>query len=196
VANEIESQGQSAGFRWVCTACGAVAKGDRCWLCGSTLIGASAESRPLARDERGAHTFTLSSLFLWITLISVFLGVTVAAPGLGILLFIFSVPALVRASAAQKRAEASSRPANAFDRVGMFLSSLGVLALIALAGIAAFLAACWVSCAAAVGLSGRDKYGFPTGGEAFLFAAWIAGGVLAIGLVAWLLWKTWPRKRK
>jgi hypothetical protein len=183
-------------MQWKCTSCGALAEGNRCWLCGSTSVRASQESTPVFRDERGAHTFTLSSLFLWITLISVFLGVTVAAPGLGILLAIFSVPALVRASAAQARVEASGKRASAFDWLGMFLSSLGVLALIAIAGIAAFLTACWVSCAAVAGLSGSDKYGFPAGGEALLFAAWTAGGVLAIGLVAWLLWKTWPRKRK
>jgi hypothetical protein len=184
-------------MQWTCISCGALAEGNRCWLCGSTSLGAPPENeRAIARNERGAHTFTLSSLFLWITLISVFLGVMVAAPGLGILLAIFSVPALVRASAAQARVEASGRRASAFDRVGMFLGSLGVLALIALAGIAAFFAACWVSCVAAAGMSGRDKYGFPTGGEAFLITAWIAGGCLAIGLVGWLLWKTWPRKRK
>jgi hypothetical protein len=183
-------------MRWTCTSCGATAQGGRCWLCGSTPTAAAQQSPSVTRDERGAHTFTLSSLFLWITLLSVFLGVTVAAPGLGILLFIFSVPALVRASAAQAREEAAGKPASAFDRARMFLSSLGVLALIAIAGAAAFLAACFVSCATAGGLFGRDKYGLPTGGTVFLFAAWIAGGCLAIGLVGWLLWKTWPRKKK
>jgi hypothetical protein len=134
-------------------------------------------------------------LFLFITVVAVCLGVGLAAPGLGILLAVLSVPAFVRASAWAKREEAAGRPADVADRVGLFIGSIGLVFVIALAGCAAFLAACWVSCAAAAGLHGSDKYGFPTGGGAFLWIGWITGGCLAIALVVWLFWKTWPRRR-
>jgi len=175
--------------RRVCASCGAIVAGDRCWLCGgsATAVGTVQDQRTAAsRREPGSQTFALSSLFLFITLISVCLGVFVAVPGLGILLAILTVPALVRASVLASRDRAQSGGENVGNKVAYFLSSLGVVFLIALAGVASFFAACFVACPIVMATESEGLVGF------FMIVA----GLIALTVVGRLLYKTWPRRRK
>ena len=85
----------------VCAECGAAidAGQSRCWLCKSERVGhapVNPYASPLPTQDNLAWQFSLSSLFLITTLIAVCLGVTLLMPGLGVLLWIFAVPALVR----------------------------------------------------------------------------------------------------
>jgi hypothetical protein len=178
-----------------CPECGAVVEGNRCWLCHRSLTadqaGVAQATAPYERQQASQSTFGLSTLFLVITVIAVCLGVFVAAPGLGILLAVIAVPAFVRTSAATSAQEQSAgRPVDVPDKVGLFLGSIGIMLLIGLAGFGAFFAACWASCAA-LSVTGAFRRG---GGNSGLLLVNLFAGGIALALVGWLLWKTWPHR--
>jgi hypothetical protein len=134
---------------------------------------------------RGPQTFGLSSLFLFVTLIAICLGVLVAVPGLGIVLAVISVPAFVRASASAARERAAGHEAEPADKIRFFLTSLGLVIVIAIAGFAAFFAACLVACP--IVLSADS--------DALILFFMAVAGVIAVTLMGWLFKKTWPRSR-
>jgi hypothetical protein len=180
-----------------CPECGFLFAGKQCPLCGRMKSEGYPESnrQPIVPQRQGP-TFGLSGLFLFITLVSVCLGVGMAAPGLAVLLAVIAVPALVRASASAKREQAAGRQPDIFDRIGLFASSMGIIALIALAGCVAFFAACLGSCAL-IEVTGafRSRTALFNIGDSGLFLINIVSGSLALALVGWLFWKTWPRRR-
>ena len=188
MADDAERRSSRLPLERVCVACGAVVEGERCWLCGApTAETGVLASRPTsaASQPHTSQTFALSTLFLLVTLISVCLGAIVAAPGLGIPLAILAVPAFVRASASIGREESSGRRLDVLERISVFVGSLGVVLLICLAGFAAFFAACLVTCPIALGARS----------DALIFLSIGIAGVLAVGVISWLLYKTWPRMR-
>jgi hypothetical protein len=189
VVDEPEHDNLRAALRRVCTSCGAVVDGPKCWLCGSP----SAESGVLAdrhasatAPARGPQTFGLSSLFLFVTLTAICLGVLVAVPGLGIVLAVISVPAFVRASASAARERAAGHTAEPADKIRFFLTSIGLVVVIAVAGFAAFFAACLVACPIAIS----------TESEALLVFFMFVAGIIAISVMGWLFYKTWPKLRR
>ena len=136
------------------------------------------------------RTFTLSSLFLVMTLIAVCLGVAVQLPGLGIPLAILCTPALIRTMLIRARRRAKGRSMTAGEKVLVFLGSLAVVTTIAVAAGGAFVAVCF-----SLGLGG---FIVSDNAQGFWIALMIAGWVLGIGLgltvgfflVRWL----WKRK--
>src|SRR5947209_19328352 len=107
-----------------CPECGAplAAGAEKCWLCAikherpigadrapaaesppEPPVAASLDASPPPGDTSLNRTFSLSSLFLWTTLLAVILGVVRIAPGLGIGLAILSLPAALFTVAAVGR---------------------------------------------------------------------------------------------
>ena len=177
-----------------CPHCGAgnAARRTECWLCHGALSSsklsedASVSPALLQRypgQPVGAQTFSLSTLFLVITLIGVFLGVVAAAPGMGVLLLFVVLPAMIRTFAATGRSKQFGERPTVGDKLGAFAISIGVVLLVGVAAFIAFNVACWSLCGLAVA----------TKSEA-LFVVSIGGGIVAaIAIAGWLLWKTWPR---
>ena len=173
----------------VCTECGWQSPGavEKCPLCSGRMRSLDTNSSGGENQESiNTHTFSLSTLFLVMTLISVGMGVMVAAPGLGIPLVIISVPALFRTSAASRRTKPVNVKWTNSERVAAFMGSLGIMFLIAIAGVVAFQIACWSSCWGVAMLGGGENSAFITG-------IWVGGGAGVLAII-WLIWRTWPRR--
>ncbi len=180
-----------------CPECGAVNFGasEKCWLCGHILtIGAkttfSPDRPPLSIDASHAtdasRTYSLSTLFLLVTMAAVLCGITAVAPGLGIVLMILAVPALVRTfaySAGQKNMGKRVMP---YENLAMFLLSMGIVFLIIIAASIAFVAACFVSVIAPANQLGSAALG----------PAMIISGAVALFVAGFLFVKTWPKRNR
>jgi hypothetical protein len=172
-----------------CPECGAaLAAGQiRCWLCQRRLDAASPQNpyaSPRPTGENVAVQFSLESLFLIITLVAVLLGTFLTAPGLGFLLGIVVVPALVRTMIDITQYKKGGSHVTLLGKVGSFLISILVVCA---AGMAASIAAAAVCTAGA--LTGDA---LSTGTEWIMIV--IPAGLLA-GLVTaiWIFWLTRPR---
>jgi hypothetical protein len=186
----------------LCPECGAALVGHarRCWLCGWNEGGQTAKGETRVRqpavnpyaspapptDAHLNRTFSLSTMFLWTTLVAVVMGVATIAPGLAIALAVISFPAAMRtigtvARRKRRRGESLSVP----EKIEAFLASCGVvLAILAGAGIA-FMAICLP-----VGFATANSW-FERGPP---YLAIIAG-VLAAGTIAFLLGRRfWPQE--
>jgi len=145
-----------------CPDCGAAfsREGTYCWLCGWKL-GDPFGVRPKQPGSPGViptaslaptntadpkWTFRLSTLFIWTAMVAVVMGVVRIAPGLGILLGIFSVPAaLFTISVSAYRKRRSGRALTTGEKVGSFVGAFatvaGTFAIIMLIAIAVAIAA-------------------------------------------------------
>lgn len=139
------------------------------------------------------RTFTLSSLFLVMTLIAVCLGVAVQLPGLGIPLAILCTPALIRTMLIRARRRAKGRSMTAGEKVLVFLGSLAVVTTIAVAAGGAFVAVCFSLGLAgfSVSLGGSSSTRL---GAALFIAGWVLG--IGLGLTVGFFLVRWLWKRK
>ena len=176
-----------------CSQCGAANPERRkdCWLChgalGSSKLHGDASVSPanalLPHQPAATQSFSLSTLFLVITLIGVWLGVAAAAPGIGVLLLVAVLPAAVRTFAATGRSKQFGDRPTVGDKLGAFAVSMGIVLLVCVAAFIAFNVACWSLCGLAV----------VTQSEALIVVSIGGGIVAAVACAGWLLWKTWPR---
>jgi hypothetical protein len=137
--------------------------------------------------QGGPGQFSLASLILVMTLVAVCLGVLMAAPGLGILLIIVAVPALVRTVVTGSQQKGTGAPLSLGQKVVAFITSLGLMIAVGIAGIIAFEIACWGSCAAVAVVAGEGEGAFYTG--------LILGAVAGLGAIGYLLYLTMPRRQ-
>jgi hypothetical protein len=167
---------------------------DRCPLCGR--YNNSAEPRSDWKPEENPYaapapvgppgTFSLATLLLVVTGLAVVFGLMTVAPGLGILLLVLMVPALVRTQAVMRRDdERSGRSATFGEKVGAFVVSLALMALIGIGAVIAFLAACFFSCTALYSGGMGDS-------SEFLILAIPIG--VAVLVVVGLIYRSWPRR--
>ena len=173
----------------VCTDCGwkAFATARCCPVCGGPLQ-ASTRLAAASPQESGTHTYSLTTLFLILTLICVSLGAIVTAPGLGIPFVVLSVPALIRTWAASPQSPLSDSSWTVRRRIGKFLNSIGVMFLIAIAGIIAFQLACWTSCFGVAALTGEKGF------ETALWTGITIGSAAGLFLMGYLIRRSWPRR--
>lgn len=169
----------------ICPDCGWRTSGkfERCPVCHGRLqprTGGGIHT-PAQADS---HTFSLSTLFLIMTLICVGVGTIVAAPGLGIPLVVIVIPAFFRTSAARRTASRAGEWTIG-NRIAMFAGSLGVMLLIGIAGFIAFQIACSTSCFGTMATG--------AGETAFIIGITV-GAVAGLGTIGWLIWKTWPTR--
>lgn len=176
-----------------CPECGAEQSlaGERtnCWLCHHVLSHAELAAEAIASEPVApspSHSFSLMTLMLLVTLASVAMGVTAIAPGLGIMLIILLTPALVRTFGIVRRREATGQLTSFADRIGTLYASLGVVIVIAVASVGAFVATCGPI--GAVALTGE--------GEGYFYVA-IFVAVIAAGAAGFFttraLWRSKER---
>jgi len=182
-----------------CPYCGAElfsANPLKCWLCHESLT--SAADTQAAYDPGIADRIRLPEsrgdnpawVVFGILALLVCLGLMVEAPGILIVLLILATPALIRTVMASSRAQTQAAPASA---LGMFFSSLGIVAIVGLASVAAFYATCWVVCLGGLALenlkSGRGV------NYDWIMVASVGAGLIPGGAVAFLLFRRlWPRR--
>jgi hypothetical protein len=180
-----------------CPECGAalVPGAKKCWLCelkaGSPDQSGSAGSAsqrdsttppnpyasPAPPSEHLDRTFSLTSMFLWTTLVAVILGVSTFAPGLAVMLAILSLPAAVRTiGAVYRRKQRRGGSISASEKIETFLASFGIVVAIVIGAVAAFTVVCFPL--------GLASFSANAGGlVVFAIIAGIAAGlVVAIGL--------------
>jgi hypothetical protein len=167
----------------VCPRCEAKIPHDaaRCWLCGMSLpvervASASRDRTPEFVDEievvpDSAATFTLTSLFLLMTLIAVGMGLFVIAPGLGILLGMAAAPALIRTALVAHRRDQLGRETSPARKIALFVASVAVTVLMGIVVIVGAIGSFCIVCLTA-------------GTEAAIPVAGIIGIAVATGVVA------------
>jgi len=172
-----------------CPECGAelAAGRARCWLCERKVSEAEignpyASPRPTA--ENLGVQFSLASLFLITTLAAVGLGLFLLSPGLGILLGVFAIPALVRTFIDVTQYKRGGVRVGIVGKLASFALSLMVVGAVAIAGGVAFFTVCLIGAGAAeAGGSGSEWMG------PVVAAASLAG----LGAAGVLFWVTRPR---
>ena len=131
-----------------CPQCGAsrVRQGALCWLCGAEVPPKPLVSGSHARlREPERFSFSLSTLMLLVTLASVTLGILTIHPGLGVFVGILLLPVLVRTIRVVRAREALGLDVQPAEKIGMFLTSFGVAAILAfVVATAAFTSFCGV----------------------------------------------------
>jgi hypothetical protein len=122
-------------------------------------------------------------MFLWMIFVAAVLGVGRMNVGLGILLALLSLPALVRTAATAVRRSAGGGGLSPGEKTRLFLATLTLIVIVSVAACAAFLSVCL----GAVFASGaREETGY---GVALLIGG-LVGLILAIA-VAWLILRRW-----
>jgi hypothetical protein len=172
-----------------CPECGAeLAAGQaRCWLCQRHFhepAGENPYASPRPISEQSAAQFSLASLFLVVTLVAVWLGVFLLAPGLSILLAVFATPAAIRTMITSSYRRTAGAALTPLQKLGAFLISLLLMAVIGLATFVAFQVVCWSGAFLA---QGNETY--PN-----LLAGVVCGLIGAAPVLIWLLWATRPSK--
>ncbi len=182
-----------------CASCGATNAVGRvkCFLCLRPMDAADepSTSPPIAagRPPQGASTFGLSSLMLVIALVAVCLGVMREAPGLGIALAIAATPALIRTTGIVSRKKSRGRVLSTPEKLGVFLSSFGVIVTVGAAAGAAFFATCWAGFFGGAAVSSIWAKDYEPIG-------WGMGTGIILGIIAglfvlyWVVRRLWPYK--
>jgi hypothetical protein len=185
-----------------CPQCGAIMAPAQaaCWLCRAESPLGPAAGTPIARAPRteerppsptGRLQYDLSSLMLFMTLIAILSSIIGMNPGLGIVVAILAVPALVRTCVVASGGGARGQTLSPGGKVAVFLLTLAMIVTVIVATGAAFFFTCLATCA--LGASG----GGHEGDSALMFAGIIFGLVasLVVGvLLTRLFWKLSHRK--
>jgi hypothetical protein len=173
-----------------CPDCGAAVIDKRatwCWLCEAPLSGRSGieaagreESRPLRLPERRdtgiGFALVGTVMLLWS------LGLAIEAPGVLVVVLIVLTPVLIRTAMIVSAQKARGESPSAGPVIVQILSSVGVVALVGLASIAAFFGAFFAICLGGAAVSKNNA-------EWALIPALASGVVAAIFvLVALILW--------
>jgi hypothetical protein len=144
---------------------------------------------PPVPSQSPPFQFGLSSLLLITTLAAVVMSVSVMLPGLGIALAVISVPALVRTYVLVRGSRADGKPASAQEKVVLFLTCLGIAAIIAIVTGAAFFVTCLVGFIGTSAASG----GVPSSLDKSLTIGVVLGAGVGIPLLVVLL-RWWFRQ--
>lgn len=182
-----------------CPECGAALDGPglSCWLCGGEqpeqVANPFASPAASARQPGSPVQFSLDTLFLVTTLIAVCIGTALAAPGLGFLLIVVVVPAVIRTMVARARNQTAVHHPTTGEKLVTFLVSFGISAAVLAAGVAAFAVVAAATLALCVNVVGEDPTR-STLGWTFM-VVFYASPVFGVGLTAWLFWLTRPRRK-
>lgn len=178
-----------------CRYCGAGRSPEQtvCWLChtpyDAALPPAAAPSRP-PHPATSPSQFSIATILLVTTLAAVCLGVFRLEPGLGILLAIFALPALVRTAFVGRREQRCGQKLTTGGKIGQFFLSLAVIYAAWTAASMAFAVAVMGTCFAAVAV----ERGSGESGMVILIGGLIFGVIAGLAIGSVILWATWPKR--
>jgi hypothetical protein len=133
-----------------------------------------------------SRSFSLRLLFAVVTVICVSLGVSVMLPGLGVILGLVFVPAVIRAAAVMKRRQEAGMSNASGDQIAYaFVVSVGIMFVVWLASAIAFAVICFP-----LGLLSFD---IRSGGGVGIIFAFGLGGLAGLAVFVWFTKKFWPR---
>ncbi|HVX09657.1 MAG TPA: hypothetical protein VHC22_00510 [Pirellulales bacterium] len=132
-----------------------------------------------------AATFSLSSLFLVITLAAVTAGAFAAAPGLGIVFAVVATPALIRAIVVTSRRKTRGVASTRGQKVVTFLGSVGMVLLILSTVAISLTIALFLACTG--GLIGMVASNFSGGDKSFMVGAAV-GGTIGLAGTFGMVW--------
>jgi hypothetical protein len=184
----VAARDESGAGQLRCAQCGAARRPDaaRCWLCGAAIDSKDATRAAASVEGETAGRFSLASLMMFVTLLCVVLGVSTIAPGVGIPLGIVLLIVWLRTAAVARQRAARGLTVTGAEKLQLFLQSIGttlaLLAVICVAGCAAFFAACFACIAT---FSGLERV-VPE--QAALTFGWMAFGLVALAIVALTFW--------
>lgn len=152
----------SASAGWRCSECGAESywpSSPRCWLCGGTVLMRAGEEDAVPAvvleespaDRRAASQVAISTILMLLTLTAVLVGVFIMAPGLGIVLFFFTLPAVILSGFVLAKQRRWGGKAGIAQRIGVFFLSFGFIVVLAVAMVIAAIVALFIVCLAAAG---------------------------------------------
>ena len=186
---------KTSGLPTFCPSCGAGTEPERthCWLCHAPLDAAPPVVATVVDEKLAAANpaqFSIATILLVTTLVAVLLGVFRLNVALGVVLVIFSVPALVRTASVARREQRHGQRVSTAGKIGHFFLSLLIMYGVWTAASTAFMIAAIGTCFAAIATSNAS--------EQVAMGVGIVGLILSLvlGLVAAgaILWATWPKK--
>lgn len=153
---------QPVGPGWKCSECGAEIlwpQSAHCWLCGGTLRVKMGEEEAVPAivldgppsDRRAAFQATISTVLLLLTLTAVLAGISVMAPGLGVFLAFFTLPALILSGTVLAGKKRRGQQVGTVQRVGVFVHSLGLIIVVVIGTAIAGAVALFIVCLAGAG---------------------------------------------
>jgi hypothetical protein len=169
-----------------------------CWLCNAKLSPSSAgaaRQTPLQAqlvDSNRPFQFGISSLLLVITFVAILCSVVKMNPGLGIVVAVLTVPAVLRTVLVAFRQQQGGKPMSAAGKTGVFMLTMAMSLCVAVAACAAFCFTFFFTCLAAAAGKGGGFQGDP------FTPAFIIGGIVAAAvaiLVTFVFWRVLRRDR-
>jgi hypothetical protein len=156
---------------------------ERCWICQQPLehVGPEHVGAPAAPAPNLKRTFHLNSLMVMIALVAVLLGLFRQSAGLGILMTVITLPALLRLRSVAAERRARDQPMSLGEKIFDFIGS-AVIAwmMVVILGISAGVAF-FLMCATGASVPYVISVGLPL----------VVGGACAIFLGRFL----WKRRR-
>jgi len=132
-------------------------------------------------------TFDLKTLFLAMTWISLLLAVVTTLPAIGVLLMAFTLPAWIRTSQAKRRWRRRGVELDGWEVSWLFLGSIGVVAVIAGAGLGTFILLSSAGMAAAFSFANSSA-----AGPAVLIVSLLLAGAMGVAICVPLARAMWP----
>jgi hypothetical protein len=121
------------------------------------------------------------------------LGLALTAPGVLIVVLILATPALIRTILQTSRPNPDNPFARGPNVATLFLSSLGIVAVVGLASGVAFFTTCFVVCLGGLSVGSLNRGG---PGDWILYVSVGAGGVVGLVVAICMLWLLWPQKNR
>lgn len=132
------------------------------------------------------------------TLVCVSVGGMVVAPGLTVPLILIAIPALLRSGAQGVSEQSRGRRWGTHDKIAAFYQSAAIVFLMLVGSVIAFFAACFSGCWAGVVVNiVSSAIRAPQYGDLdwTYICGFGLGGIAAVGMFGYLMWKYWPRPK-
>ena len=171
----------------LCPQCGAYVgvAATNCWLCNAKMPPLDAILVPLppiraqlVDSSSRPLQYGISSLLLIITFVAILCSITKMNPGLGIVIAILTLPAMIRTVLVAFRRRESGAPMSAAGKTGVFLLTMAMSLCVVVASCAAFCFTFFFTCLAAVSGKGGGMR------DDLLILPLIVGGIAAVGVAA------------
>ncbi len=154
-----------------------------CWLCNAVLSSPSAGAArqppiraQLVDSSSRPLQYGISSLLLVITFVAILCSIIKMNPGLGIVIAILTLPAMIRTVLVAFRQRESGKPMSAAGKTGVFFLTVAMSICVVVASCAAFCFTFFFTCLAAASVKGGITHGDP------FTPALIVGGIAALGV--------------